>query len=245
LVDGGSAGKHGLSIEHLAYQAPQSPDVHRFAVVLTAEQQLGRPVPPGCDIVGHNHNFLVVGLLHEAHQSEIAEFGIAVLVDEYVGGLEVAVDEVGVVQEVDGFGDLVDDVLLVALLEVGGLAVLADEGVQINVHVFEQQVDILVVLRPNGLLQRNDVAVLQLPQKHDLPVGALRVSRVRKGIEVLLQRTHRLRLPVHHLPDVPVRATAYLLHDLVILEDVRLDLIAHATIIYYITNNGTQWTIYQ
>lgn len=175
---------------------------------------------------------MVVGLLHESHESEVAELGVAVLVDEYVGGLEVAVDEVGVVQEVDGFGDLVDDVLLVALLQVGRPAVLADQRVQVHVHVLEHQVDVLVVFGTDGPLQRYDVTVLQLPQEHYLAVGALRVGRVRKGIEIFLQRLHHLRLPVDHLPDVPVGAAADLLHDLVALQNMGLDLICHAN--YYL-----------
>ena len=217
LVDGWGSGKHGLAVEHLADEAAERPDVDGLAVVLASEEQFGRPVPPGGDVVSHHDDFVVIGLLHESDQSEVAELGVAVLVDEYVGGLEVAVDEIGVVEEVDGFGDLVDDVLLVALLQVGRLAVLADERVQVHVHVLEHQVDVLVVLGTDGPLQRYDVTVLQLPQEHYLPVGALRVRRVGKCIEIFLERLDHLRLPVDHLPDVAVSAAADLLDDLVAL----------------------------
>jgi hypothetical protein len=40
--------------------------------------------------------------------------------------------------------------------------------VQIDVHVLEYEVDILVVSRP-------DVGVPQLPEEHDLAVGALSI----------------------------------------------------------------------
>jgi hypothetical protein len=127
------------------------------------------------------------------------------------------VDETGVVEEIDGFGDLVDYVLLVPLLEVGRLAVLANQGMQINVHMLEHQIDVLIVFRPNGALQAYDITVPQLPQEHDLPIGSLRISGVRKSIEIFLERLDCLGLTIYHLPNMPVGSTADLLHDLVAL----------------------------
>lgn len=46
---------------------------------------------------------------------------------------------------------------------------------QIDVHVLEYEVDILVVSRPDHLLQADDVGVPQLPEEHDLAVGALSI----------------------------------------------------------------------
>ena len=129
------------------------------------------------------------------------------LVDEDVGGLDVAVDEVGGVQVVEGLGDLVGDEAAVLLLE----EVLADERVEVDVHEFEEDVDVLVAGRANDLPQLHDVGVAEALQEHDLAVGALGVRGVLEGVEVLLQREALPRLPLHHLPHDPVRPAPQLL----------------------------------
>ena len=60
---------------------------------------------------------------------------------------------------------------------------------QICLHVVEDQVDVAIVLRPEDLLERNDVLVpLQKLQKDNLPIGALRVGGVLKGVKDLFER---------------------------------------------------------
>jgi len=53
------------------------------------------------------------------------------------------------------FGHLIEDVLAVPL----GKDVLADEGVQVNVHVLENKINIAIVLCTDDLLQLDDVGV--------------------------------------------------------------------------------------
>jgi len=50
---------------------------------------------------------------------------------------------------------LIEDVLAVPL----GKDVLADEGVQVNVHVLENKINIAIVLCTDDLLQLDDVGV--------------------------------------------------------------------------------------
>lgn len=59
-------------------------------------------------------------------------------------------DYIRVVQVVHGFAYLVDDVLLVLILED---VPLTDQGVQIDVHVLEYQIDIHIVIRFHYSLQ--------------------------------------------------------------------------------------------
>ena len=72
-------------------------------------------------------------------------------------------DEVGIMQVVNGFCDLIDDILLVFFLKIRGFPILSDESMEIDIHVFEEQVDIFVVSGSNGLLKINDIAMFQLP----------------------------------------------------------------------------------
>lgn len=147
-------------------------------------------------------------------------------------------DQARIMQEINGFGDLIDYVLFVTLLQIGALSVLTNECMEINIHMLKNQIDVLIVLSTNGLLQGYDITVLELPKEHYLPVGPLRISRVRKGIEVFLQRLNHFSMTVNDLPDMAVRSTTDLFDDLVAFQDVRFYLIGHRTIIYY-TNNGT------
>ena len=132
-------------------------------------------------------------------------------------------DESCGVEVEEGLGHLVEDVLAVPL----GEYVLADEGVEVDVHVLEDEVDVPVVFGPDDLLQFDDVGVAQLHQKHDFPVGPLGVGRVIKRIEVLLEGFHLFALLVGHFPDVAVSPAADLLDDVESGQNVRFYVLAH------------------
>jgi hypothetical protein len=115
----------------------------------------------------------------------------------------------------DGLGDLVDDVLFVTFLQVGRTSVLSNKRVQINIHMFEYQVDIFVIASADGLLKTYDIGMAQLTKEHHLPVGPLGVSRVGESIKVLLQGLDCLALPIDDFPDVPVGPTPDFFYQLV------------------------------
>lgn len=126
-------------------------------------------------------------------------------------------DEAGVMKEIDGLGELIDDVLFVSLLQIGGLAVFANERMEIDIHMLKDQVDVLIIFGTDRAFKANDIGMLQLPEEHDLSIGALRIGGVRKSIEVLLQSLDLLALPVNNLPDMAVCATTDLFDHLVAL----------------------------
>ncbi len=86
---------------------------------------------------------------------------------------------------------------------------------QVDVHVLEHQINVLVVLRPQDFLEYYDVWVLQLLQKHYFPVGPLSIRRVRESIEVLFQGPVLFAGLTLRLPDDAVSAAAYFLEGLV------------------------------
>lgn len=124
-----------------------------------------------------------------------------------------------------------DDELFVAFVELGGSPVFPDQLMQIDVHVLENQVDVLVVAGRDHSLQRYYVRMLQLPQEHYLAVCTLRVCGVGKRVEVFLQRLHPLAPALHNFPNMTVCAAADLLARLIELQDVRLYLFSHTQII--------------
>lgn len=141
-------------------------------------------------------------------------------------------------QEINRFGDLIDYILFVPLLKIGALAVLTNECMEINVHMLKNQIDVLIVFGTNGLLQSYNIIVFQLPKEHNLSISPLRISRVRKGIEIFLESLNHLSLTINDFPDMTIGSATYLFNDLIAFQNVRFYLIGHCTIIYY-TNNGT------
>ena len=68
------------------------------------EHDLGRAVPPRRDILGHEARLAAVGLGREdaAREAKVAHLEVAVGVEQEVGRLEVAVDDVGRVHGLEG-----------------------------------------------------------------------------------------------------------------------------------------------
>lgn len=100
------------------------------------------------DIVG-----LTVCVAQEPHQPEVAQLYEAVLVNEHVGGLQVSMDQLGAVQVLQGFGDLVHDKLLVRRLQ----DILSDGRVQVGLHEFEYEIDVQGVFGADHLHKLNYV----------------------------------------------------------------------------------------
>jgi hypothetical protein len=53
--------------------------------------------------------------------------------------------------------------------------------------VFEHQIDVAIVLRPDDLLQLDDIGMRELHQEHDLTVRPLGIRRVIEGVKVLFE----------------------------------------------------------
>ena len=73
-----------LALEHLGKDAPRAPDVHLDVVLLPREHDFGCSVVSRRDVARH------LGVLYTC-ETEVADLEIAVLVDEDVAGLEIAV----------------------------------------------------------------------------------------------------------------------------------------------------------
>lgn len=93
LVNFGVAREEGLAGSHFGEDAADTPHVDAGAVLASAEQDFGRAVPEGDDLVGICAERDAKG----AGKTEVSDFEVAVFVNEEVLGLEVAVeDAVGV-----------------------------------------------------------------------------------------------------------------------------------------------------
>ena len=93
---------------------------------------------------------------------------------------------------------------------------------QIDVHMFEDQVNIFVVLGPDDVIDFDDVFVFELFEEHDFAVGSLGIGGVGKGVEVLFEGFQLLCLAVSHLPHNSVSPTSDFLYWLIQGQHVRL-----------------------
>jgi hypothetical protein len=113
-------------------------------------------------------------------------------------------------QVVQCFGHLIEDKLPMSF----GQDILPDECEEVDVHMFEDEVDISIILSSDDFFQFDDVGVGEFHQEHDFSVGALRVGRVIEGIEIFLEGFDPTGFLVGYLPDVSVGAAADLLVDI-------------------------------
>jgi hypothetical protein len=79
--------------------------------------------------------------------------------------------------------------------------------------------------------------VFELPQEHDLTVGALGICGVLEGVKNFLKSEDLVGLAVPDLPDVPVGSASDFPEDFVLFQDVLLYILCHGWTIYYIENS--------
>ena len=73
---------------------------------------------------------------------------------------------------VDSLGSLVDDIPSMLVSD----HIFSDEGIEINIHEPEENVDISFLIGFNDLLQFYNIGMLELLQKHDFSVSPLGVG---------------------------------------------------------------------
>lgn len=122
----------------------------------------------------------------------------------------------------DGLGQLVDNVLFVPFLQVFVIAILPYQGMQINVHVFEDKVNIFIVLGPDYVIDFDDVFLFELFEEHDFTVGSLGIGGVGEGIKVLFEGFELFCLAVSHFPYDSIGSTSDFLYWLIQGEYMRL-----------------------
>lgn len=77
-----------LSFQHLCENTPGTPNVHLNVIFLPCEHDFGRAIVSRGDVAGH------LWILYPG-KAKVANFQIAVLVDEDIAGFEVAMDDTG------------------------------------------------------------------------------------------------------------------------------------------------------
>mmetsp|Transcript_39239 Transcript_39239/g.103439 ORF Transcript_39239/g.103439 Transcript_39239/m.103439 type:complete len:321 (-) Transcript_39239:246-1208(-) len=158
------AGEQRLAAEALGEDAAHRPDVDALVVGGVLDQQLRCAVPARDYIF---RKLLRDGIVHTTGQPEIANFEVAILVDEQVVRLQVAMEHLGRVDGFEAAQDLVNEVLDVV---VGERLLGVDDVVQVSVHQLENKVNVLPLInlarrRQHDVAQVEDVLMREVLQQ--------------------------------------------------------------------------------
>lgn len=123
------AGEKGLATQHLCEDTSHRPHINGLGVLLESQHNFGRTVPTRGNIFCHEARVVLLRRSRTS-QTKVADFQIAVSVEEQVRGLEIAVEHVGRVHGLESAQGLVDEVLAVVVGEVLG----ADDTVHVRLH---------------------------------------------------------------------------------------------------------------
>lgn len=121
--------KQWLPLQHLGKDAARAPDIDLDVVLLPRQHDLGRAVVARRDVARHLR-------VLDAREPEVADLEVAVLVDEDVGGLEVAVHDAGAVDVFEAAKDLIEEVLDELLFEGAG----GEEAVEVGAEELGDEV---------------------------------------------------------------------------------------------------------
>lgn len=129
------------------------------------------------------------------------------------------------VQIVYRFGDLIDYVSLMLLLQ----NILSDQSVQVDIHELKNKVNVTLILRFDYFLQGNDIRMFYFIEEHHLPIGSLSVGGILESIEVLFQGMDRFIFFINNFPYDSVGTTSYFFDDFVSLQNMRLNFLVVLT----------------
>ena len=120
-----------LSTEHLGEDASDGPHVDSRRVSAEREHELGRSIPARCDVLRHKVGVFVGGCRDTARHAEIANFQIAIGVNEQIRRFQIAMQNAGRVNVLDAAQYLIEKV---AYVLVGERLIGMDDVMKIALH---------------------------------------------------------------------------------------------------------------
>lgn len=139
-----------LPLQHLRKDASRTPDVDLDIVLLPRQHDLGRTVVARRDVARHLR-------VLDTRQPEVADLQVAVLVDQDVARLEVAVHDAGRMDVFQSTKDLVEEVLYELFFE----GARGEEAVEIGAEELGDEVAVLLLALFSEVWGCVDVHVLE------------------------------------------------------------------------------------
>lgn len=117
MVEGRTSWEDGLADEDLSQDASNAPNVRCFPVGVGSQKDLRGSVPPSGYLLSEDDVVAVFVGNHGPGESEVADLHGAVAVEDEVGGLEVAMDDLGRVEILHALDELVEDEPVVGIFQ--------------------------------------------------------------------------------------------------------------------------------
>jgi hypothetical protein len=162
LVFVGSAGEEGAAGVHFCHDAASGPDVDAGVVGAGAKEDIRGAVPEGYDFVREGVN----GDSEGSGETEIRQLELSFEVDEEILGLQIAVQDSIGVAEVNALQELMHKGFDGGRGQCSSLALCVHVLLQVLVHVFEHQHEL--ILGVDNIVKADNVLVLQLLHQGDL-----------------------------------------------------------------------------
>jgi hypothetical protein len=162
LVFVGGAGEERAARVHFCHDAASGPDVDAGVVGPGAKENVGGAVPEGYNFVGESVN----GDSECSGETEIRKLELSFEVDEEILWLQIAVQDSVGVAEVNALQELMHKGFDGDRGQCSSLALCVHVLLQVLVHVFEDQHEL--ILGVDNIVEADDVLVLQLLHQGNL-----------------------------------------------------------------------------
>ena len=158
------ASEQGLSVNQLCENAANRPEINSLTVVSRRKHNLGGSVPSRHYVHGQCHFELSVVVLARgdaSSQTKIANLQVTVRVDQQIARLNIAMHDARRVKEEEATEKLVHEVLVVRVVK---LLLRHDQLVEVGLHLFGNDIDVLVVCfmgRLENVYESNDIFMFE------------------------------------------------------------------------------------
>ena len=163
-------------------------------------------------------------MMNRSYKAEITDLGETIFVNQDVWGFNISMNKLCRVEIMNRLCYLIQNVSFMLLPK----HVLANECVQVDIHVLKKYVDILLATRANYLPWFNYIRVWECLQIHYLSECTLCIRWILKSVEIFLKGIEFASSAIHDLPYYSVSSTSDLLHHFKPLRYVCLDFIVLA-----------------
>lgn len=162
----GGAREERTSGVHFCHDAARGPDINAGVVGTRAEENVWRTIPQGDDFVGKG----VDRNAESASETKVSKLELALVVDEKILRLEIAMEHAILVAECNSLEQLIHERLDGDVVELATIAARVHVLFQVLVHILEHEHQL--VFRMDHIVERDDVFMFELLHEGDLTNGS-------------------------------------------------------------------------
>lgn len=145
--------------------------------------------------------------MNRSYKSKITDLCKTIFVNQNVRRFNISMNQLCRMKIMDRLCYLIKNISFMLLSK----HILANESVEVNIHVLKKYVDVLLTARANHLPWFNYIWVRECLQIHYLSECTLCIRWILKSVEIFLKCIEFASTPIHDLPYYSVSSTSNLL----------------------------------